>query len=278
MANEALTTDLKAAAQRLGFALAGVCAAVEPAGIGRFGEWLAAGYAGEMHYLAGRAEAYTHPRHVLDGVRSLLVLGFPYRTSEPAPSQPTHGRVARYAWGEDYHEVLWRKLKELETFLLARAPHAAVRTVVDTAPLLEREFAVLAGLGWIGKNTLLLNKHEGSYFFLAALLTDVDLGAPLGATATLVQLSSPGCATCPQVRRVLAALAAERPGVVHVEIDATRRIDLARRLNVLRTPTVLVLGPRGELRTRTSGPLEAATAARALDAHDPLETLEPTGA
>ncbi len=111
-----------------------------------------------------------------------------------------------------------------------------------------------------------------------AVLTDVDLGAPLGATATLVQLSSPGCATCPQVRRVLAALAAERPGVVHVEIDATRRIDLARRLNVLRTPTVLVLGPRGELRTRTSGPLEAATAARALDAHDPLETLEPTGA
>ncbi len=175
MANTALTAELKNEAQRLGFSLTGVCAAVEPTGIERFGEWLAAGYAGEMHYLAGRAEAYTHPRHVLDGVRSLLVLGFPYRTSEPEPPQPMRGRVARYAWGEDYHEVLWRKLKELENFLQAREPQAAVRTVVDTAPLLEREFAELAGLGWIGKNSLLLNKHEGSYFFLAALLTDVEL-------------------------------------------------------------------------------------------------------
>jgi len=175
MGTAALTADLKAEAQRLGFALAGVCAGVEPAGITRFGEWLAAGYAGEMHYLAGRAEAYKHPRHVLEGVRSLLMLGFPYRTAEPTASQPMRGRVARYAWGADYHEVLWQKLKELESFLLARQPQAAVRTVVDTAPLLEREFAELAGLGWIGKNTLLLNKHEGSYFFLAALLTDVEL-------------------------------------------------------------------------------------------------------
>jgi epoxyqueuosine reductase len=175
MANAQLTAELKAEARRLGFSLAGVCAAVEPAGIARFGEWLAAGYAGEMHYLANRAEAYTHPRHVLDGARSLLVLGFPYRTAEPAASQPARGRVARYAWGEDYHEVLWQKLKELERFMLVREPQAAVRTVVDTAPLLEREFAELAGLGWIGKNTLLLNKHEGSYFFLAVLLTDVEL-------------------------------------------------------------------------------------------------------
>jgi len=175
MPSTALTAELKAEAQRLGFTLSGVCAAVEPAGIGHFGEWLAAGYAGEMHYLPRRAEAYAHPRHVLNGVRSLLVLGFPYRTAEPTASQPTHGRVARYAWGEDYHEVLWRKLKVLEEFLLSRQPQAALRTVVDTAPLLEREFAELAGLGWIGKNTLLLNKHEGSYFFLAALLTDVEL-------------------------------------------------------------------------------------------------------
>ena len=147
MANQALTAELKAEAQRLGFELSGVCAAVEPAGIQRFGEWLAAGYAGEMHYLAGRAEAYTHPRHVLDGARSLLVLGFPYRTAEPESPQPAHGRMARYAWGEDYHHVLWQKLKELEELLLAREPAAAVRTVVDTAPLLEREFAQLAGPG-----------------------------------------------------------------------------------------------------------------------------------
>lgn len=99
----------------------------------------------------------------------------------------------------------------------------------------------------------------------SAVLTAADVGEALGARATLLQLSSPGCATCPQVRRVLRALAAERPGVVHVEVDAAERLDLARRLDVLRTPTVLVLGPDGELWARTSGRLDPETAARALD-------------
>lgn len=112
----------------------------------------------------------------------------------------------------------------------------------------------------------------------AAPLTAEDLGHPLGARATLLQLSSPGCATCPQVRRVLAGLAAERPGVVHVEVDAAERLDLARRLDVLRTPTVLVLGPDGVPRARASGRLDAEVAARALDeqldAAGPLSDLE----
>lgn len=116
----------------------------------------------------------------------------------------------------------------------------------------------------------------------AALLTPDDLGHALGDRATLVQLSSPGCATCPQVRRVLQGLAAGRPGVVHVEIDAAQRLDLARRLNVLRTPTVLLLGPHGELRARTSGRLDAEATARALDAAPgpaiDLVSLEPTRA
>ncbi|GEN79566.1 thioredoxin family protein [Actinotalea fermentans] len=109
------------------------------------------------------------------------------------------------------------------------------------------------------------------------VLTAEDLGHPLGARATLLQLSSPGCATCPQVRRVLSGLAAQRPGVVHVEIDASQRLDLARRLAVLRTPTVLVLGPDGTPWARASGRLDATTAARALDeqlATDPITDLE----
>lgn len=99
------------------------------------------------------------------------------------------------------------------------------------------------------------------------VVTAGDLGRPLGATATLLQLSSPGCASCPQVRRVLAALVADRPDVAHVEVDASARPDLTRRLRVLRTPTVLILGPEGEVLARTSGRLDPETAARALDEH-----------
>lgn len=171
----ALTAELKAEARRLGFALAGVCPAVAPPGSERFGDWLAAGYAGEMHYLTDRAEAYESPRSVLDGARSMLMLGMPYRTAEPIAPRPGEARVSRYAWGADYHEIIRDRLDSLAEFLRVRRPHATLRGVVDTAPLLEGEFAQLAGLGWIGKNTLLLNKRLGSWFFLAALLTDLEL-------------------------------------------------------------------------------------------------------
>jgi epoxyqueuosine reductase len=170
-----LTESLKAESLRLGFDLAGVCPAVSPEGLSQFHRWLAAGYAGEMHYLPRRREAYEHPRRVLDGVRSLLLLAMNYRTVEPAPTTPGHGRVSRYAWGVDYHHVIHERLERLADFLRGQAPGAHVRGVVDTAPLLEREFAVLAGLGWIGKNTLLLNRQVGSWLFLAALLTDAEL-------------------------------------------------------------------------------------------------------
>ena len=170
-----LTEDLKREARRLGFALAGVCPAVTPEGVSRFHEWLASGYAGTMDYLPSRAEAYAHPRHVLDGARSLVVLAFNYRTVEPEASQPGRGHVSRYAWGCDYHHIVRDRLGQLAEFLAVRSPRARVRGVVDTAPLLEREFAQLAGLGWTGKNTLLLNKDAGSWFFLAALVTDLEL-------------------------------------------------------------------------------------------------------
>ncbi|RIK76395.1 MAG: tRNA epoxyqueuosine(34) reductase QueG [Planctomycetota bacterium] len=171
-----LTAALKLKAAELGFPLAGACAAVAPAGAARLAEWLARGYAGQMAYIAERHEAYAHPRHVLDGVRSLLMLAMPYRTAEPVEPRPGEGRVARYAWGAaDYHDLIRGRLHRLADYLRELAPGAVARGVVDTAPLLEREFAQLAGLGWIGKNTLLLNRQAGSYFFLAALLTDQAL-------------------------------------------------------------------------------------------------------
>lgn len=170
-----LTTELKDHARQLGFALAGACPAVTPAGIHHFHQWLESGFAGEMSYLSERRTAYAHPSHVLAGVRSLLLLGMPYRTVEPAAVAAGQGRVSRYAWGDDYHDLIHDHLKQLAAKLLELAPGATARGVVDTAPLLEREFAQLAGLGWIGKNTLLLNQRLGSWFFLAALLTDAEL-------------------------------------------------------------------------------------------------------
>jgi epoxyqueuosine reductase len=170
-----VTSRLKREAQRLGFALAGACPAVSPAGLSRFHEWLDSGFAGEMRYLPARKAAYEHPRHILKGVRSLLILALPYRTAEPAVLTVGQGRVSRYAWGHDYHDLMWRRLDELAAWLKSRAPGCRVRGIVDTAPLMEREFAQLAGLGWIGKNTLLLNRELGSWFFLAALLSDVEL-------------------------------------------------------------------------------------------------------
>lgn len=171
----ALTSALKHEARRLGFALGGACPAVTPQGIHHFHGWLDAGYAGEMTYLVERRHAYEHPHHVLDGVRSLLMLAMPYRTSEPTLGGACQGRVSRYAWGEDYHDLIHDRLGRLADWLKRHVPSCKVRGVVDTAPLLEREFAQLAGLGWVGKNTLLLNRQLGSWFFLAALLTDVEL-------------------------------------------------------------------------------------------------------
>lgn len=168
-----LSSKIKLLAQELGFQHCGISPAVTPPGESKLDEWLAAGYAGQMHYLADRRAAYDHPQHVLDGSRSVVMLAMHYKTDDPAPVGNGAGRVSRYAWGEaDYHNIIRDRLHQLADSLRELSPGAQTRGVVDTAPLLEREFAQLAGLGWIGKNTLLLSKHAGSYFFLAALLTD----------------------------------------------------------------------------------------------------------
>lgn len=166
---------LNSKSRELGFAASGICAAVQPPGFDHLSNWLAAGYAGEMHWFEQRQEAYSHPEHVLPNAKSLLVLAYPYRTEEPQTPRPGQGRVSRYAWGIDYHDVIRKKLHELVQLLQELLPDASARGVVDTAPLLEGEFAQLAGLGWIGKNTLLLNRDLGSWFFLAAVLTDAEL-------------------------------------------------------------------------------------------------------
>jgi epoxyqueuosine reductase len=174
--NTNLTAELKTLAKQLGFAAAGVTPAIAAPGTPRLHEWLARGYAGEMDYFAQRLAAYSDLNLVLEGARSLLVLAMPYRTEEPAEVLPLgSGRVSRYAWGDDYHRTLWDRMEPLCELIRALVPGAKARGVTDSAPLMEREFAQLAGLGWIGKNTLLLNRELGSWFFLAVVVTDVEL-------------------------------------------------------------------------------------------------------
>ncbi|MDP6446420.1 MAG: tRNA epoxyqueuosine(34) reductase QueG [Pirellulaceae bacterium] len=178
MSVQTATQAIRQEAHRLGFSLVGVCPATTTPSWDRFRDWLSCGYAGEMSYLPDRREAYRHPSSVLTGVRSLVMLAMDYRTAEPPAGTSTTGRISRYAWGDaDYHDVIHVKLKSLVRFVRAVDGEATVRGIVDTAPLLEREFAQLAGLGWLGKNTLLINPSRGSWFFLAALLTDLELTA-----------------------------------------------------------------------------------------------------
>ena len=136
-----------------------------------------------MQYLPRlRAAAYEHPRHVMPTVRSVVMLAINYNTEDRrVPDEvrnptSTSAQVARYALGGvDYHDLLRGKLKQLGDDLHEMYPDCRTRGVVDTAPLLERDFAKLAGLGWFGKNTMLINKRAGSWLLLAALLTDLDL-------------------------------------------------------------------------------------------------------
>src|SRR5262245_16167760 len=117
MTDEAKFTELlKAEGRRIGFSLVGVAPAVTPGGFSRLREWLDTGYGGTMQYLESRFEAYEHPRHVLDGVRSVLVLIQGYRTDEPKRVEPGFGRVSRYAWGTDYHDLIHDRLRRLAEY------------------------------------------------------------------------------------------------------------------------------------------------------------------
>lgn len=178
MLNSAL---IKEYANQTGFDLVGICSAVTPNGLSNFHQWLDSGYAGEMNYLEERRAAYSHPKHVMDGVRSVVMLGLKYASLEleglnSGQNANRIGRISRYASsGIDYHDVVHKKLKDCKRYFESVDGSANFRGVVDTAPLLEREFAQLAGLGWQGKNTMLISKTDGSWFFLAALLTDLEL-------------------------------------------------------------------------------------------------------
>jgi epoxyqueuosine reductase len=168
-----LTERLKSRGYELGFAHVGVAPAVTPTGFHRLLQWIDQGQSADMQWIERRRDAYRHPDGVMPGTRSVIMAAMNYHDG----TEPRSGaRIARYAAGvEDYHDVLKPRLKQLAQVLRAEIPTARTRVVVDTAPLLERDFGRLAGIGWFGKNTMLISRSIGSWFFLGALLTDVEL-------------------------------------------------------------------------------------------------------
>jgi epoxyqueuosine reductase len=172
-----LTHRLKSEAIRLGFDAVGIAPAVAPPGYPDFLRWLDSGHAAGMDYLRRNLVARAHPNSVLEGVRSVIVVSLVYGQAarEAEPESDRRGRVAQYARGADYHTLIWRKLEELLEWMTEECPGITGRAVADTAPLLERDFARMAGLGWIGKNTMLIDRKLGSFTFLGALLVDAEL-------------------------------------------------------------------------------------------------------
>jgi epoxyqueuosine reductase len=172
-----IEAELQSQALQLGFELFGIAPATESDLLDRYSEWLDRGYHGEMHYLKEHLELKRHPQSILDSVQSVVMLGIRYdagglRYQEQRHLPENHGKVARYARGEDYHAVIREKLNRLRTWFESNVPGGMARGVVDSAPLLERDFARRAGLGWFGKNTMLIHPELGSFFFLAGFLTN----------------------------------------------------------------------------------------------------------
>lgn len=173
--------QIKAYAKELGFDLVGIAEASPSIFQREYRDWLEKGYAGQMDYLARNLERRLNPQELLPNARSLIVVGMNYYADTEEgpgtpPVRPNHAIFARYARGDDYHDVMTKRLYQLLEHIKKHfAPNVSGRVYVDAGPLLEREVAQRAGLGWFGKNTMLIHSRRGSYFFLGALVTDLDL-------------------------------------------------------------------------------------------------------
>ncbi|HEY5616781.1 MAG TPA: tRNA epoxyqueuosine(34) reductase QueG [Vicinamibacterales bacterium] len=204
---------IKTKARELGFDLCGVASAESFPELAFLREWLSRGYAGEMAYMARSADRRADVRAVVPGARSVIVTGTVYNTVPPYSDAPAddNASISRYAWGDDYHEVLKARLDLLLSWMRAESPHPFdARAYVDTGPVQERVYAQHAGMGWIGKNTCLINQDLGSWLFLSEIICTLPL-----------EPDTPGVDQCGSCTRCLDACptgALVEPGV----LDATR--------------------------------------------------------
>jgi epoxyqueuosine reductase len=141
----------------------------------RLHEWLARGYEGQMHWMTREPEKRTDPRQIFPNARSVIVVALNYYTPHKHADNPTTGKVSRYAWGDDYHDVMGQKLRSLLDWIKEQYPEAEGKVCVDIQPVMDKAWAARAGLGWIGKHTNLITLDYGSWVFIGELLLNLEL-------------------------------------------------------------------------------------------------------
>jgi epoxyqueuosine reductase len=208
------TADVKAQARTLGFDVCGVASAESFPELAYLREWVDRGYAGEMAWMTRTAERRRDVRAVLPGARSVIVTGTVYNVDRPYSTEivdPATALISRYAWGDDYHDVLGARLQALLAWMrqVSAEPFEA-RAYVDTGPIQERVYAQYAGVGWIGKNTCVINERLGSWLFLAEILCTLSLAPDAPALDQ--------CGTCTLCIEACPTEAIREPHV----LDATR--------------------------------------------------------
>lgn len=212
IAAEKNTILIKQEAERLGFMSCGISKAVQlDDDARRLEQWLHKGYQGGMQYMENHFDLRIDPRKLVPGAKSVVTLLLNYFPSQT--QSPEAPRVAKYAWGTDYHFVIRDKLNALLAFIREQIGEVDGRGFVDSAPVLERSWAVNSGLGWIGKNGNLLNRQTGSFFFIATLITDLDLVAD-------APFQTMHCGTCTRCIDACPTQAIVAPG----EVDGSKCI------------------------------------------------------
>src|SRR5256714_5983994 len=233
-----IKTRLVDFARKLGFDSCRVAPCAPPAHAGQFDDWLSAGAHGEMGYMARGAEKRRDPQKILPGAKSVVVLALNYfqgameaarpRAAEARPARgrdASRGRIARYAWGDDYHDVIAPKLGKIDIFL--RDFGGKQKCCVDSGPVLERDHAAEAGIGWHGKSTMLIDQKLGTWFFLAEILTTLELppDEPVpdrcGTCQRCITACPTGAITAPyrvDARRCISYLTIELKSVIPLEL------------------------------------------------------------
>lgn len=171
-----LSSRIKEKAAELGFCKIGIVAAnrLETEG-GLFFRWLQDGFHGEMAWMKREPEKWTDPKQIFPNARTVVVLAMNYYTPNEHEDSPSTGKISRYAWGDDYHDVLRERLRELLEWIKTEDPEADGKVCVDTTPVLEKAWAVRAGIGWLGKHTNVITTTHGSWVFLGEIILNLEL-------------------------------------------------------------------------------------------------------